>query len=97
MIKSYEKYIVFNDYGWCLYTRLCSAGIKQKEYRSIPTKDQKIDEMIPPKEITPKTDPPADVKKQDSLIINPEGLFKDTNLYKRESNTEEFIIEGINI
>lgn len=62
--------------------------LNKKEYRTIPTKDQKIDEMIPPKEITPKTDPPADVKKQDSLIINPEGLFKDTNLYKRESNTE---------
>ena len=61
--------------------------LNKKEYRSIPIKDQKIEEMIPPEEITPKIDPPP-VEKKDSLIINPEGLFKDTNLYKRESNTE---------
>lgn len=28
LIKSYEEYIVFNDHGWCLHTRLCTAGIK---------------------------------------------------------------------
>ncbi|MDR7211562.1 hypothetical protein [Flavobacterium piscis] len=59
-----------------------------KEYRSIPTKDQKINEVNTPIESNPKTSPPPIIENPDSLVINPEELFMDTNLYKRESNTE---------
>lgn len=59
-----------------------------KEYRSIPTKDQKIKEITAPAESTPKTDPLEVIEKPNSLIINSDELFKDTKLYKKESNTE---------
>lgn len=59
-----------------------------KEYRSIPTKDQKVNEVAPPIQNTHKTDSLDVLEKPNSLIINADELFKDTNLYKRESNTE---------
>ncbi|MBF7091301.1 hypothetical protein IUY40_07100 [Flavobacterium sp. ALJ2] len=43
---------------------------------------------IPPKEIATKIDPPAIVEKPDSLQVNPDELFKDTSLYKKEANVE---------
>jgi hypothetical protein len=69
-----------------VYTQ--SYAQQELEYRSIPTKDQKINDVIPPKEITPKTDPPDVLEKPDTLIINPKELFNDTKIYKRESNTQ---------
>lgn len=68
------------------------TGYAQKEFdakfKSIPAKKSKIKEVIPPKVESPKIAPPAVVKKPDSLQVNPEELFKDGSLYKKESNSE---------
>jgi hypothetical protein len=69
-----------------VYTQ--SHAQQELEYRSIPTKDQKINDVIRPKEITTKTDPSDVLEKPDTLIINPKELFNDTKIYKRESNTQ---------
>ncbi|KFF15025.1 hypothetical protein [Flavobacterium hydatis] len=58
------------------------------KFKPIPPKDSKIKEVIPPKEVTPKVEPPVIVEKPDPLQINPEELFKDPNLYKKEANVE---------
>ena len=67
-------------------------GYTQEELKSkfkpIPPKESKIKKTIPPKEVPPKVDPPPIVEKPDPLKINPEELFKDTNLYKKEANVE---------
>jgi hypothetical protein len=67
-------------------------GYAQKEFdnkfKPIPAKKSKIKAIIPPKVISPKIAPPAVVSKPDSLQINPEDLFKDSSLYKKESNSE---------
>ena len=67
-------------------------GYAQKElnnkYRAIPPKDSKVKEIAPPKEIIPKIDPPPFSKKPDSLEINPNELFKNSALYKKEANSE---------
>lgn len=67
------------------------SGFAQDEfntrYKPIPAKDYRIKEIPPPEEVPPKPLPDV-VKKPDPLKINPEELFKDTNLYKKESNVE---------
>jgi hypothetical protein len=68
------------------------TGYAQKEFdakfKPIPAKKSKIKEVIPPKVEAPKIAPPAVVKKPDSLQVNPEELFKDASLYKKENNSE---------
>lgn len=73
---------------------LCMSlnGYAQKEFdpkfKPIPAKNPKNKEVIPPKEISPKITPPEIVKKPDSIPpFNPEDLFKDANLYKKENNS----------
>ncbi|TDP03213.1 conjugal transfer protein TraF [Flavobacterium sp. 245] len=67
-------------------------GYSQKEldnkYKPIPAKTPKTKEVVPPKEEAPKVNPPAPIEKPDPSKINPEELFKDTNLYKTPANTE---------
>lgn len=67
-------------------------GLAQDEFapkfKPIPAKDSDVKEIVPPEEIKPKNDPPAVVKKPDPLLVNPDELFKDPNLYKKESNSE---------
>ncbi|MDD5150216.1 MAG: hypothetical protein PHC28_06990 [Flavobacterium sp.] len=59
------------------------------KFKPIPAKKSKIKEVIPPKVVSPKITPPDVVKKLDSVPqFNPEDLFKDTSLYKKESNSE---------
>lgn len=59
------------------------------KFTPIPPKNiEDKKEVVPPKEATPKVDPPAIVQKPDPLQINPEELFRDSNLYKREANVE---------
>ncbi|MCV9934260.1 hypothetical protein OIU80_18430 [Flavobacterium sp. LS1R47] len=58
------------------------------KFKPIPPKESKIKKAIPPKEIAPKIDPPAIVEKPDPLKVNPEELFKDSSLYKKEANVE---------
>lgn len=67
-------------------------GYAQEEYNTvfkpISPKNPKIEKEIPPKEASPKVTPPEIVKKPDPFQINPMELFKDSNLYKKEANTE---------
>ncbi|KAF2507235.1 conjugal transfer protein TraF [Flavobacterium zhairuonense] len=67
-------------------------GFAQKEldnkYKPIPAKTPKTKEVVPPKEEAPKVNPPAPVEKPDPSKIDPNELFKDTNLYKTPANVE---------
>lgn len=67
-------------------------GYAQEEFdtkfKPIPAKEAKEKEVIPPIEVSPKENPPAEIKKPDLLQVNPNELFGDTNLYKKETNTE---------
>ena len=82
------KKIVF----FFFFFSVCLQGYSQDElnakFKPIPKKNAEIKEVIPPpKENTPKAEPPV-AEKPDPLKINPEELFKDTNLYKKESNVD---------
>jgi hypothetical protein len=67
-------------------------GYAQEEFENkftpVPAKESKEKEVIPPIDLSTKVNPPAEVKKPDPLQVNPEELFKDTALYKKEANTE---------
>lgn len=82
------KKIVFFVFVVCMSL----TGYAQKEFdakfKPIPAKKSKTKEVIPPKVVSPKITPPAVVKKPDSLQVNPDALFKDSNLYKKEDNSE---------
>ncbi|MEO7976863.1 hypothetical protein [Flavobacterium sp.] len=65
-----------------------SYAQQELEYRSIPTKNQKINDGVPPKESNTKSDPFDVLEKPDTLIIDPKELFNDTKIYKKESNTQ---------
>lgn len=58
------------------------------KFKSIPAKDANKKEVIPSKEAAPKENPPAPIEKPAPLQVNPDELFKDTNLYKQEANVE---------
>lgn len=58
------------------------------KFKPIPAKDQKIKEKLPPKEEASKVNPPAVVEKPDPLKLAEADLFKNPELYKKESNTE---------
>jgi len=59
-----------------------------KKFTPIPPKDANIKETVPPKEAPPKNDPPVVAEKPDPYKIDPDQLFKNTNLYKQEANVE---------
>lgn len=68
-------------------------GYAQEEFKPkfkpIPAKKTKIKEVIPPKVVSPKITPPEVVTKpQTEPPFNPEELFKDNMLYKKENNSE---------
>lgn len=56
-------------------------------FKPIPPKTPE-EKIIPPKVESPKVTPPDVVKKKDSLPFNPNELFNNPNLYKKEANTE---------
>lgn len=58
------------------------------QFKPIPAKDTRIKEVVLPKETAPKTNLTAVVEKPDLLKLAQNDLFKDQNLYKKESNTE---------
>lgn len=58
------------------------------KFKPIRAKEAKEKEVIPPMEVSPKVNPPAEIKAPDLLQVNPNELFGDTNLYKKETNTE---------
>jgi hypothetical protein len=57
------------------------------KFKPIPAKKSKIKVVIPPRVVSPKITPPAVVSKPDSLRVNPDDLFNDSTLYKKESNS----------
>jgi hypothetical protein len=67
-------------------------GYSQHEFKTkfkpIPAKNSKIKKVIPPKEISPKIAPPEVVKAPVNDFVNPEDIFLNSNLYKKESNTK---------
>ncbi|HMI06351.1 MAG TPA: hypothetical protein VK528_02300 [Flavobacterium sp.] len=58
------------------------------KFKPIPPKDSKVKKVIPPKEVTPKVEPPVVVEKPDPLKLAEAELFKNPDLYKKESNTD---------
>lgn len=66
-------------------------GYAQEEFKTkfkpIPAKNSKIKKEIPPKVISPKVTPPEVVKVPVNDIVNPEDIFLNSNLYKKESNS----------
>ena len=58
------------------------------KFKPIPAKDPKVNEKIPPKEEAPKVNPPAVIEKPDPLKLAEAELFKNPDLYKKESNTD---------
>jgi len=66
-------------------------GFAQEEFKSkfkaIPAKNSKIKKVIPPKVISPKVTPPEVVKVPVEEYVNPEDIFLNSNIYKKESNT----------
>lgn len=73
---------------------LCMSlnGYAQNEFgtkfKPIPAKKSKIKAVIPPKLVSLKITPPDTIKKPDSVPkFNPEDLFKDSSLYKKENNS----------
>lgn len=59
-----------------------------KKFKTIPAKNAEKKEVVPPKEVAPKENPPAPIEKPAPLQVNPDELFKNTNLYKPEANVE---------
>lgn len=91
-----EGFTLFNQMKKILFFVIVMAlslnGYAQKEFatkfKPFPAKKSKMKIVIPPKVVSPKIAPPALVSKPDSLQINPEDLFKDGSLYKKENNSE---------
>jgi len=67
-------------------------GYGQDEFKSkfkpIPAKNSKIKKVIPPKVVSPKITPPEVVKVPVNDFVNPEDIFLNNNLYKKESNSK---------
>lgn len=57
------------------------------KFKAIPAKNSKIKKVIPPKVIPPKVTPPEVVKVPVEEYVNPEDIFLNSNIYKKESNT----------
>ena len=71
---------------------VCLQGYAQEgrdsKFKPIPAKNTEEKIVIPPREITPKKEELAVVKKPDPYQINPEELFKNPYLYKKPNNSE---------
>ena len=59
----------------------------KNKFKAIPAKNSNIKTVIPPKVISPKVAPPAVVKTPIDDFVNPEDIFLNGALYKKESNT----------
>lgn len=58
------------------------------KYQPIPSKNSETKEVIPPAAASPNAEPPAIPKDPIVLQINPDDLFKNNVLYKKEANVE---------
>lgn len=67
-------------------------GYSQEEFKTkfkaIPAKSPKTKLVIPPKVVAPKISPPELVKVPINDFVNPEAIFLNSNLYKKENNSE---------
>lgn len=67
-------------------------GYSQDEFKTkfkpIPAKNSKIKKVFPPKVISPKITLPEVVKAAVNDFVNPEDIFLNSNLYKKEANTK---------
>ncbi|HJY12983.1 MAG TPA: hypothetical protein VJ304_09360, partial [Flavobacterium sp.] len=57
-----------------------------RKQQSIQPKNSENKEVIPPTEVPPTAEPPALSKEPIVLKINPDELFNNNVLYKREAN-----------
>ncbi|WP_395051823.1 hypothetical protein [Flavobacterium sp.] len=71
-----------------LYLNGYSQDEFKTKFKPIPAKNSKIKKVIPPKEISPKITPPEVVKAPVNDFVNPEDIFLNSNIYKKESNTK---------
>lgn len=66
-------------------------GYSQEEFKTkfkaIPAKSPKTKLVIPPVVAAPKTTPPELVKVPINDFVNPEDIFLNSNLYKKEDNS----------
>lgn len=66
-------------------------GYSQEEFKpkfkAIPAKSPKTKLVIPPKVVAPKITPPEVVKVPINDFVNPEDIFLNSNLYKKENNS----------
>lgn len=66
-------------------------GYAQEEFKpkfkAIPAKSPKTKLVIPPKVVAPKITPPELVKVPVDDFVNPEDIFLNSNLYKKENNS----------
>ena len=66
-------------------------GYAQEEFKpkfkAIPAKSPKTKLVIPPKVVAPKITPPEVVKVPINDFVNPEDIFLNSNLYKKENNS----------
>lgn len=58
------------------------------KFKAIPAKSPKTKLVIPPKVVSPKITPPEVVKVPINDFVNPEAIFLNRNLYKKENNSE---------
>jgi len=67
-------------------------GYAQEEFKpkfkAIPAKSPKTKLVIPPKVVAPKITPPEVVKVPINDFVNPEDIFLNNNLYKKENNSD---------
>ncbi|MCD0471859.1 hypothetical protein [Flavobacterium sp. JAS] len=74
-----------------IITGVSLQGYAQKEvngkYKPIPSTNSEVKEILPPTETPPTVDTPP-VKDPTVLKINPDDLYKNNILYKREANVE---------
>jgi len=67
-------------------------GYAQEEFKSkfkaIPSENPKTKLVVPPKVVDPKISPPELAKVPINDFVNPEDIFLNSNLYKKENNSE---------
>lgn len=67
-------------------------GYAQEEFKTkfkaIPAKSPKTKLVIPPKVVAPKISPPELAKVPINDFVNPEDIFLNSNLYKKENNSQ---------
>jgi hypothetical protein len=63
-----------------------AQGEVKGKYKPIDSKKSELKDILPPTETPPTETPP--VKEETVLKINPEDLYKNNSLYKREANVE---------